>query len=207
MEHKILGRSNLCGYTGRILRVDLSNGKILVTPTPKKMMKDYLGGSGFCSKILWDETGPETDPLGPDNPLLLLAGPCVGTAVPSAGRMAICARSPLTRLWGESDIGGYFGAEMRQSGYDGILIQGRTETPSYLSLLYGKAELKTAEHLWTHTISKTQELIRKEIDEKRFFTLSIGPAGENLVKYANIMSEGGRAAGRHDPRHHDGKRR
>jgi aldehyde:ferredoxin oxidoreductase len=184
------------GFTGKILHVNLSKGTMKETTTPLDWATQFIGGSGLAARILYPLLSEKTDPLGPDNPLLLLAGPCVGTAVPSAGRMAICARSPLTRLWGESDIGGYFGAEMRQAGYDGILIQGRTETPSYLSLLYGKAELKTAEHLWTHTISKTQELIRKEIDEKRFFTLSIGPAGENLVKYANIMSEGGRAAGR-----------
>jgi aldehyde:ferredoxin oxidoreductase len=99
-------------------------------------------------------------------------------------------------LWGECNIGGYFGATMRQSGYDGILIEGQSSTPTSLSIAHGTAQLHNAEHLWTKTILETQEALRTDLKEKRFFTISIGPAGENRVKYANIMSEGGRAAGR-----------
>ncbi|MFX1508833.1 MAG: aldehyde ferredoxin oxidoreductase family protein [Promethearchaeota archaeon] len=184
------------GFTGKMLKVDLSKGATSDMPTPLDWTHDFIGGAGLAARILYPLLSLDTDPLGHENPLLLMAGPFGGTAVPSSGRMAICARSPLTRLWGEADIGGYFGAEMRQAGYDGILIQGRAEKPTYLSILYGVAELKPADHLWSHTISSTQQLLRKDINEKRFFTLSIGPAGENMVKYANIMSEGGRAAGR-----------
>ena len=184
------------GFTGKILQIDLTKRIIKDMKTPLEWATEFIGGSGLAARILYSLLSKAIDSLGPENPLLLMAGPCVGTAVPSSGRMAICARSPLTQLWGESDIGGYFGAEMRQSGYDGILIQGRAANPTYLSVLYGKSELNSAEHLWSNTISATQKLLRKDITEKRFFTLSIGPAGENLVKYANIMSEGGRAAGR-----------
>ncbi|MFX1577175.1 MAG: aldehyde ferredoxin oxidoreductase family protein [Promethearchaeota archaeon] len=184
------------GFTGKMLHIDLSEGSLKNRPTPLDWAQEFIGGAGLAAKILYPLLSATTEPLGPNNPLLLMAGPFVGTAVPSSGRLALCARSPLTRLWGESDIGGYFGAEMRQAGYDGILIQGRAETPVYLSLLYGQIELKDANHLWSKTISETQQQLRTEINEKRFFTLSIGPAGENLVKYANIMSEGGRAAGR-----------
>ena len=184
------------GFTGKMLHIDLTRGILKDAPTPLNWADQFIGGAGLAARILYPLLSKETEPLGPNNPMLLMAGPCVGTAVPSSGRMAICACSPLTRLWGESDIGGYFGAEMRQAGYDGILIQGRAEKPVYLSLLYGNAEIHSADHLWTQTISTTQQMLREDINEKRFFTLSIGPAGENLVKYANMMSEGGRAAGR-----------
>lgn len=184
------------GWTGKILNIDLTTRTLKDSPTPLDWARQYIGGAGLAARMLYPLLTEKIEPLGPDNPLLLMTGPCVGTAVPSSGRMAICTRSPLTRLWGESDIGGYFGAEMRQAGYDGIYIKGQAEKPVYLSLLYGKAELKDANHLWSQTISGTQQLLREDIDEKRFFTLSIGPAGENLVKYANIMSEGARAAGR-----------
>jgi aldehyde:ferredoxin oxidoreductase len=191
-----MAKKDSFGYTGKILNVDLTTGTLKDSPTPLDWTRQYIGGAGLSARMLYPLLTEKIEPLGPDNPMLLMAGPFVGTAVPSSGRMAICTRSPLTRLWGECDIGGYFGAEMRQAEYDGIFIKGKAEKPVYLSVLYGRAELKDANHIWSHTISATQHLLRKDIDEKRFFTLSIGPAGENLVKYANIMSEGARAAGR-----------
>ncbi len=179
-----------------MLQVDLTLNKVKETSTPLNWTREYIGGAGLAARILYPLLNADIDPLGPENPLLLMAGPCTGTATPCSGRLAICARSPLTRLWGESNIGGYFGATMRQAGYDGILIKGRATKPTFLSILHGNADLNSARNLWTQPIYDVQDLLKKEINEKRFFSLTIGPAGENLVKYANIMSEGGRAAGR-----------
>ena len=184
------------GFTGKILHVHLSKQTIKDTPTPLEWTHQYIGGGGLAARILYPLLKGSPDPLGPENPVLLMAGPFTGTSVPSSGRMVICARSPLTYLWGECNIGGYFGATMRQSGYDGILIEGQSNEPTFLSIIHGIAQLQDAKHLWTKTIFETQETLRADLNEKRFFTVSIGPAGENLVKYANIMSEGGRAAGR-----------
>jgi aldehyde:ferredoxin oxidoreductase len=160
------------------------------------LAKQFIGGGGLAARLLYPLLKAAPDPFGPENPVLLLAGPFTGTNVPSSGRMVICARSPLTNLWGESNIGGYFGSTMRQSGYDGILIEGQSSKPTYLSIVHGGAKLNDAEHLWTKTILETQQTLRADLKEKRLFTVSIGPAGEHLVKFANILSEGGRAAGR-----------
>jgi aldehyde:ferredoxin oxidoreductase len=184
------------GFTGKILQIHLTKNSVKETPTPIEWTHKFIGGGGLAARILYPRLKTAPDPLGPDNPALLMAGPFTGTTVPSSGRMVICARSPLTKLWGECNIGGYFGATMRQSGYDGILIEGQSEKPVFLTIIHGTAQLHDAEHLWTKTILETQEMLRSDLKEKRFFTVSIGPAGENLVKYANIMSEGGRAAGR-----------
>lgn len=184
------------GFTGKILYIDLSKGTFRIKPTPLEWAHEYLGGGGLAARILYPLLSKAPAPLGPDNPLLLLAGPCTGTAVPCSGRMVVCSRSPLTLLWGECNVGGYFGSTMRHAGYDGILIQGRAPRPTYLTLLHGQNEIRDAQHLWSQRISASQQTLKKEIKEKRYYSLTIGPAGENLVKYANIMSEGGRAAGR-----------
>ncbi|MFX0167794.1 MAG: aldehyde ferredoxin oxidoreductase family protein [Candidatus Hodarchaeota archaeon] len=187
---------NGMGFTGKILHVNLTNRTITNIPTPMDLARQFIGGGGLAARILYPLLKIAPEPLGPHNPVIMMAGPFTGTTVPCSGRMVICARSPLTNLWGECNIGGYFGATMRQAGYDGLLIEGRAKKPSYLSIIHGSAQLHDAQHLWTKTVLDTQESLRADLKEKRFFTLSIGPAGEHLVKYANIMSEGGRAAGR-----------
>jgi aldehyde:ferredoxin oxidoreductase len=113
------------GYTGKILRVDLSAGELQDEPLNEEYVRDYVGGSGLGVRYLWDLVGPDTDPLGPDNPLLFLTGPLTGTGGPAVGRFAVCARSPRTGLWGESSCGGFWGPELRFAGYDGLLITGR----------------------------------------------------------------------------------
>ena len=184
------------GYTGKILHVNLSTGTLMDKPTPLDWARQYIGGAGLAAKILYPSLSKELDPLGPDNPLLLLAGPLTGTRVPLCGRLSICAKSPLTGLWGECNVGGDFGARLRQSGYDGIFIEGRAAQPSLLTILNGQVNLQENTGLWNLQVTETLTRLRKDIDEKRMATLVIGPAGENLVKFASIMSEGGRAAGR-----------
>mgnify|MGYP000704591833 CR=1 FL=1 len=184
------------GYMGKILKVNLSASKISEEPLNMSFARMFLGGSGLACRILYDMIDKDTDPLGPDNPLIFMTGPLTGTLAPSCGRYVVCAKSPLTGIWGEANSGGKFGPMLKFSGYDGIVIIGRSEKPVYLSIINGSAELRPAEHLIGKTTFETQEIIAEEVGEKRVSVACIGPAGENLVKYAAIMNDGGRAAGR-----------
>ena len=140
--------------------------------------------------------GSDTDPLGPENPLIFMTGPLVGTAMPSAGRCSVSALSPLTRIWGEANTGGFFGPELRFAGYDGVIITGRASKPVWLSIVEGRPELHDAAGLWGKDSYATQELVRQRLDEPKARVACIGAAGENQVKMAAVMNDGGRAAGR-----------
>ncbi len=185
------------GYAGKILRVDLTTGELRDEPLNEEYARDYVGGSGLGIRYLWDLVGPDTEPLGPDNPLLFLTGPLTGTGGPAVGRFAVCARSPRTGLWGESNCGGFWGPELRFAGYDGLLITGRARKPVYLWIHDGGAELKDAGHLWGQTDTyATQAAIRDELGQSRVQVTAIGPAGERVIPLANIITGRGRAAGR-----------
>ena len=184
------------GYMGKILRVDLSTGKIWDEPLNEEYVRAFVGGSGLAARYVYDMVDGETDPLGPDNPLVFMTGPLVGTAMPSAGRCSVCALSPLTGIWGESNTGGFLGPELRFAGYDGIIVTGRAEKPVWLSIIKGKAELHDAAGMWGNDSYKTQEQVRVALDEPKARVACIGVAGENLVKMAAVMNDHGRAAGR-----------
>jgi aldehyde:ferredoxin oxidoreductase len=183
-------------YMGRLLRVDLTHGTLEDEPLHEEYARLYLGGSGLAARYLYDMLEADTDPLGPDNPLLFLTGPLVGTTAPGCGRFAVCARSPQTGLWGEANSGGFFGPELRFAGYDGILITGRADQPTALTIVEGAATLRPAAHLWGLDSYATQEQVRQELGEPKARIACIGQAGENLVKYAAVMNDHGRAAGR-----------
>jgi len=192
------------GYMGRILRVDLSAGKLWDEPLNEEYVRDYVGGSGLAARYVYDMVDGDTDPLGPDNPLVFMTGPLVGTAMPSAGRCSVCALSPLTRLWGESNTGGFFGPELRFAGYDGIIVTGQAEKPVWLSIVEGRAELHDATGpstalgagLWGSDSYEAQERVREALGEPKARVACIGQAGENMVKMAAVMNDHGRAAGR-----------
>jgi aldehyde:ferredoxin oxidoreductase len=184
------------GYIGRILRVDLSTGDIRDEPLNGVYARAFVGGSGLAARYIYDMVDGDTDPLGPDNPLVFMTGPLVGTAMPSAGRCSVCALSPLTGIWGEANTGGFFGPELRFAGYDGIIITGRAERPAWLSVVEGRAELHDAAGIWGANSYETQERAREALDEPKARVACIGPAGENLVKMAAVMNDHGRAAGR-----------
>jgi len=183
-------------YLGRILTVDLNTGIIGEEPLAEDMLRQFIGGSGVGCRLLYDHLGPDTDPLGPENPLLFMAGPLVGTPAPSCGRYVVCARSPLTGLWGEANSGGFWGPELRFAGYDGILITGKAATPVYLWVRDGEAELRDAAHLWGLDTYQTQRQVKEEAGDERTRVCCIGPAGEQGVLYAAVMNDHGRAAGR-----------
>jgi len=184
------------GYMGKLLVVDLSNGKIEDEPLNEDYVRRFIGGSGLACRYIYDMVDADTDPLGPENPLFFMAGPLTGTRAPSCGRFVICARSPLTDLWGEANSGGFFGPEMRFAGYDGIVVKGQSPEPVYLRVEDGRAELRRASHLWGKSTYETQTLIREELGDEKVRVACIGPAGENLVKFAAVMSDHGSAAGR-----------
>jgi len=181
------------GYMGQILSVDLTRNETNTLDTDKSQTIKFLGGSGYAARLLYDLMDPSVDPLSPDNILAFMTGPLVGTQAPSTGRHVICGKSPLTNLWGESHAGGHFGAFLKFSGFDGILIKGRAESPVTLHIDNGQASILSAENLWGKMTDKTQETLKEELGKVQ--VACIGPAGENLVKFASIVNDE-RVAGR-----------
>jgi len=182
-------------YRKRVLRVDLSTGNITDIEIIEDDYRKFLGGAGLACKILLDfGVTAETDPLGPDNILVVMTGPLTGTSGPSTGRFVICTKSPLTDLWGESNSGGKFGPYMKFAGIDGLIITGKAEKPVYLELSEGNITIKDATGLCGKGFFKTEEELKA--DNPNASVLAIGPAGENLVKFACVINDGGRAAGR-----------
>ena len=184
------------GYMGKILYVDLSLGRWRDAPLDEEAARAFVGGSGLAARIVYDMVDGNTDPLGPDNPLVFMTGPLVGTAMPSAGRCSVCALSPLTGIWGESNTGGFFGPELRFAGYDGIVVTGQSEQPVWLSIVDGQAQLCDASDLWGSDSYATQERVREAMGKPKARVACIGQAGENQIKMAAVMNDHGRAAGR-----------
>ena len=183
------------GYMGKILRVDLTSGNITEESLKENDCKMFLGGSGLATKYLFDEVPGGTDPLGPDNELIFMTGLLTGTESPSAGRYCVVTKSPLTGFWGEANSGGNWGVYLKISGFDGIIFKGISPKPVYLVIDDGKAELRDAKHLWGKGVSETDRLIKEELGEDCDVAV-IGIAGENLVRYAAIINDVHRAAGR-----------
>jgi len=180
---------------GRILHVNLSTGEIVEEELNWDIAGDYIGGRGYSAKLLYDNLKPRIDPLSPDNILIVSTGPLTGTNVPTSGRFCIASKSPLTGTIFDSQCGGTFGWAMKRSGFDLFIIKGRSEKPVYLYVKDGKAELRSAEHLTSKLTSEVEDILKSELSEN-VRVLSIGPAGENLVRIASIISDKHRAAGR-----------
>jgi aldehyde:ferredoxin oxidoreductase len=184
------------GYMDRILHVDLTKGRLWDERMKEEDAREFAGGSGLAARIIWDMVKSDTDPLGPENPLVFMTGPLVGTAMPSAGRYSVCALSPLTRIWGEANSGGFFGPELRFAGYDGVVVTGCSDKPVWLSIVDGEAQLHHASEIWGNDSYRTQELVRAALGDQRARVACIGIGGENKVSMAAIMNDHGRAAGR-----------
>ncbi len=184
------------GYMGKILHVDLTAGELRDEPLEEDLARAFVGGSGLAARILSDEPVSEIDPLGPENPLILMTGPLVGTSMPSAGRCSVCAIAPLTGIWGEANTGGFIGPELRFAGYDGIIITGKSDRPTWLSIVEGQAALRDGAELWGLDSYETQDRARELLGEPKARVACIGAAGENMSKMAAVMNDHGRAAGR-----------
>ncbi len=185
------------GYTGKFLTVDLDSGTCGSLPLSDDLAEKYLGGRGFVAKLLYDRLPRGTDPLGPQNVIVFATGPATGTMIPTASRIAIGVKSPLTGAISASYMGGHFGPELKYAGWDGIIISGVSAKPVTLVVDDGEARLVDAGHLWGQDTVETQRLLQKELGDD-FRTGAIGPAGENCVLYATFMHVQ-HAAGRGGP--------
>ena len=183
------------GYTGKILRVDLSTLTSKEEPVSEALVKNYLGGAGFAIKYLYDELKPGTPALGKDNKLIFALGPLTATGAPCASRMAVAARSPLTGAMGMALAGGQFPVEMKKAGYDMIIIEGKAEKPTYISIKDGEVRFRSAARLMGMMTTDTQLFIKEELNDQNYRIACIGPAGERQVHIACIVNER-RAAGR-----------
>jgi len=180
----------------KYLHINLSTGFIGKKDFDPAQARDFIGGSGIASRLLYDKLTKSLDPLGPENPLLYMTGPLVGTNMPAAGRCTISARSPLTGFWGESNTGGFIGPELRFAGYGGLYITGRSPEPCWISIQDQEVKIHDAGDLWGQDTYQTQESIRQFLNDPKTRISCIGSAGENLVKMAAIVNDHGRAAGR-----------
>ena len=186
----------LHGYGGHILRADLSSGQIRREKTDPQFMLDVIGGRGLNSTRLYEELKRNIDPLSPENMLLIGVGPLTGTLLPASAFMTISGKSPMTGILGDSAAGGHFGAEIKQAGYDQIVMTGRSPNPCYLLIADDHVEIKDASHLWGLDIWQTTAAIRKDLNDNAIQVAAIGPAGENLVKYATVACNNSRMCGR-----------
>ncbi len=179
-----------------IAYIDLSTAEIKTAPIPIGMRELYLGGRGLDMYLLYNHLEPGVDPLGPDNVLTVSAGLLVGTPASASARTHIGAKSPLTGFVGSSNMGGFFAPELRFAGFDHLVIKGKADGPVYLWIHDGEIEIRDASDIWGENIFDTQELIKDELGDPEVKVLCIGMAGENLVRFANVMTGMKNAAGR-----------
>ena len=182
-------------FMGKILRVNLTEGEITQEQIRWDWAEKFLGGAGLATRYLYQEVPKGADPFGPENKLIFMTGPLTGTASASASRYSVVSQSPLTGIWGHANSGGSFGPALKRSGYDGIIFEGISPKPVLLKIVDGETELCDADPLWGKTIPETEDWIQ-ETSNHKFTIASVGPAGENLVRYAAIMNNKHRAAGR-----------
>ena len=185
-------------YSGQLARIDLTKGTHQIESIEDADVRRVLLGSGLAAQIYYEEMEPDTHPLDPASPLLAFTGLLTGTFSPTGCRSSWCGRSPLTGIWNEANMGGHWGAELRFAGFDGLVITGRAAGPVYLWIHDGQVEIRPAEHLWGLDHFETFEKLRAETDARAQLAC-IGPAGENLVRLANVMQGGqdhARTAGR-----------
>ncbi len=182
-------------YGGTILRVDLSTGTIEKQSTSAYAEK-WLGGRGLNARIMYKELQPGIDALSPENILIFSAGPLTGSMFPGSGRVEVAAKSPVTGIQGMSNMGGYWGPELKYAGYDSIIIKGRAQNPVYIAVNNDSVEVKDASHIWGMDTYRTQDALQEELGDPEVEVVCIGPGSENLVIYGSIQTRMGNAAGR-----------
>ncbi len=183
------------GYAGRVLRVDLSTGRLATEPLDEDRARRFIGGRGLAASYLAAELGAGADPLGSENLLVLATGPFQGAPLPGHDRWTACARSPLTGGWGDANASGPFGTALKGAGFDAVLVQGLADRPVYLWLDGGRAELRDAAHLWGRTVADATDALLAELPDGAQVAC-IGPAGERKVRFASIVSSYNRVAAR-----------
>jgi aldehyde:ferredoxin oxidoreductase len=184
------------GYHGRFLKVDLNTKKIEDMPLSEEILRKFIGGATLAAKLIYDHVKKGMDPLAPESPIVFATGPLTGSTIPMVSRYAVCGISPLTGYWGEATSGGAIPFRLKQSGYDGIFITGKSAKPVYLYVENGKAEIRDASSLWGKDIYEAQDKLKTEIGQTGLGIACIGPAGERMALTAGVMNEAGRTAGR-----------
>ena len=186
------------GYANKILRVDLSGGKIVEESVSSELLYQYIGGTGLGIRLLYDEVKPGIDPLSSDNRIIFTTGPVTGTLVPGSGTYAAVSKNTLTGMVGACHSNGFFGARLKYAGYDAVIIKGRSHKPVYLHINDGKASIEDASDLAGKGALETDTLLHKKHGEDGIEDMisvaAIGPAGENLVRFACIVSDRGHVA-------------
>ena len=179
------------GYNGKILHVNLSNSTYEVEEPPELFYRQYLGAKGFVAYYLLNNVPKGIDPFSPENVLVLAAGVLTGTSGPGLNRFSAGAKSPLTGIYGDSEAGGWWAPELKFAGYDAVIVHGKAAHPVYLWIEDGTVEIRDARHLWGRTTGETQDAIRSEVGktDREARVLTIGPAGERLVRFALLVNE------------------
>ena len=177
------------GYTGNILHIDLTDKKFWIEHPEEKFYRTYWGGRALALYYMLKEMEAGIDPFSKDNLLIFAPSVVVGTKAPLINRFTVCAKSPLTGGQGESEAGGYWGPELKKAGFDAIIFRGKSDSPVYLWIHDGNVKIKDADHLWGKDTLMAQEIIKKELGDSEIKIAQIGLAGENLVRFANIVNE------------------
>lgn len=188
---------NAKGYTGKILRINCTSGSITTEELDEQLAKEFIGGCGLGAKILYDETVAGTEPFSEENPIIFAVGPLTGTNLFNSDRFDVVSKSPLTGIFGEASCGGYWGGIFKRCGFDALVITGRAEKPVYINITENKAEILPADEVWGMDTFSAAAYFQEKHGEKAKAAV-IGPAGENQVRIANMITDGhhGRAVGR-----------
>ena len=184
------------GWAGQRLRVDLTTGKITKEPHSYEYRRKWIGGRGYNSDVIYNEVPANLDPYDPKARVCFGVGPVSGTAAPSTGRVTVSAKSPLTGGFGDSNMGGHWGAELKYAGYDQVVIQGRAKKPVYIWIDDDKVEIRDASHLWGKFPREADQMIKEEVGDEDIHIMMIGPGGENMCRFACTFNDVWRAAGR-----------
>ena len=172
------------GFNGKIARIDLTNGEVSIENPSEAFYRQYLGGRGFIIHHLLNELPAGIDPLGPENKLIFALGPVTGHPFIGSGRNSIGGKSPLSGGYGESEAGGFWGAELKKAGFDAVIVQGVSEKPVYIWINNGAVEIRDAGDLWGLDVADAKQKILESLGFRKVRTAIIGPAGENRVRYA-----------------------
>lgn len=185
------------GWMGKILYVNLTSGEITIKPLDMEMAQQYLGGRGLGARLLWDEVGPDVDPLSERNVLIFTTGPLTGTGYQTSNRFSVSTKSPLTGTVLDANSGGYWGMQFKRTGFDGLIVRGKSPSPVYLEITPAGVHIKDASGLWGKRVRETTSLLGQNNNRRN--VLCIGPAGENLSLIAAIMNDGERSLARGGP--------
>lgn len=191
------GHNPIYGWVGKIARVNLTSREVSIQELDGNLATSYLGGRGFGARWLYDEVGPSVDPLGPENLLIFATGPLTGTKAPTGGRFSVCTKSPLTGTVLDSNSGGKWGVRLKGTGYDALIITGAANAPVWLLVNEDGITLNDADHLWGLDVEATTDSLLDKVSRPELASVAcIGPAGEKLVRFAAIINDRTRAAGR-----------